>query len=126
MAACGKNDDAVLESGSYPKLCSSSSECKEKTGAFGECSCAVDGKKYCVPNPMNPDIIPEYFGICQNSQWSVDHNEHRKYQLRIHNDIGMLPCFDKLGDYKIYNMKFEDDDDFGYLVAIVGSLFGFF
>jgi hypothetical protein len=70
-----------------PKSCANDSDCKRKNGILGECHCAVDGNKYCVPSISDPDIVTGMWNLCnENAMWAQSANNMREYQTRMFND----------------------------------------
>ena len=132
--ACALNSNKSLASGSYPKACSSSTDCELADGTYGVCTCSSLGTYYCKPNISDPNVFQSAHdrycvnGVFTNvSQQIVDLFEDMEV------DRDQVSCYDKLYDEALWKAvggdsdaldKYSDGSDFGHMLAVVG-LFAF-
>jgi hypothetical protein len=96
MVTCGANSQKVLATGTYPKACSTSSECKLKDGTNGDCACSIDGNYWCKPHTDDPNVQSFYWDICAlgGNQWTTGIKGIRDLVMDIVNDYGKISCYD--------------------------------
>jgi hypothetical protein len=75
-----------LESGSYPKECTSKDDCLLEDGTNNECVCGADGKQYCQPD-VNSDVFDDFWELCDDEKMNTTLNDdweiYAKYYVYI-------------------------------------------
>ena len=125
---CASDANKRLASGSYPKSCTSSTDCELLDGTFGTCTCSSDGTYYCKPKIQDPDYFAFFYEkSCKDGQFTVrdDAQQIMNTLEEMAVDREQLDCYDDLIDAKYWKQAQDgdyEDEDLASSLALLGIL----
>lgn len=85
-----------LQDGSYPKECTSTSDCLLEDGTSNECVCGADGKQYCQPD-INSEVFNDFWQLCSDNKMNTTLYDDWKIYAQYYVYIESAPsCMDKI------------------------------
>lgn len=120
---CTIDENKKLASGSYPKSCTSNTDCELLDGSFGTCTCSIDGTYYCKPSISDPEMFPWISNYCKDGKIKGNHIQYYlDLTAEIAVDLNKVECWDNLDDAKYWKNLEDGDDDLAVMIALVGIL----
>ena len=121
-----RSDQKNLQSGSYPKECTSADDCLLEDGTANECVCGADGKQYCRPD-INSDVFDDFWQLCEDgkmnstsySNWEI----YNEYYVFVESAPScMEDIFPELITANAAESYASDESEFGMLLGLSGLI----